>query len=446
MGNSSEAGCHQLAARRKRIWRRAVVGIPMLGGLVSLLGFFFPFLVLGSSMRDGALEGALAQSGWTVVSASATGGWFQPVSFFDVRISDGEGRFSGRISEIRTNSRLVDLFSGGPERRSITLIKPEVEILISEGGEWPRCSSGASDRTLDFSVEGGALKISAPRRNIPIVDVGGCDFSGSVGPDENGARWLVVSPLQVFDHEPLSDSQCQQNLALIAPILSQSTELSGAVSVWLDEIRIPLDGLQSSPFPIKGRAEIHSLEAKLKNGWARQISAVTGAASGVQVPDRISVIENTSIDFEANDKGVYHKGTAFLLPEISPEFKVVSAGTVCLDETIDLTLSVFLPADLGKDSETLAFLRGLSVSPIPLAVKGTVSAPTFGLPEGIDIFGEISRRVSPAKYTEEPPEVPSAISDLIQGVVQPESDGVKNKRKFAGSILNLIRAVEKQRK
>ncbi len=135
-----------------------------------------------------------------------------------------------------------------------------------------------------------------------------------------------------------------------------------------------------------------------------------------------------------------------MLPEISPEFKVVSAGTVCLDETIDLTLSVFLPADLGKDSETLAFLRGLSVSPIPLAVKGTVSAPTFGLPEGIDIFGEISRRVSPAKYTEEPPEVPSAISDLIQGVVQPESDGVKNKRKFAGSILNLIRAVEKQRK
>lgn len=446
MGNSTEAVCHHSAARRKRIWRRAVVGVPMLGGLGSLLGFFFPFLLLGSSMRDGALEGDFAQSGWTVESASATGGWFQPVSFFDVRISDADGRFTGRIAEVRTNGRLVDLFSGGPERRSLTLIRPEVEIRISDGGGWPRCSSGAAGKPLDFVVEDGSLEIIAPGRKIPIVDVGSFDLTGRIGPDENGARWLVVSPMQVFDHEPLSDSQCQQNLALIAPVLSQSTEISGAVSIWFDEIRISLDGLQSSPFPIKGRAEIHSLQAKLKNGWARQISAMTGVASGVQVPDRISVIENTSIEFEATDRGVHHEGTAFLLPQISPEFKVVSSGTVYLDETIDLTLSVFLPADLGSESPGLAFLRGISVSPIPLAVKGTVSAPTFGLPEGIDIFSEISRRVSPAKYTEEPLEVPSAIFDLIQGVAQPESAGAKNKKEFAGSILNLIRAVEKQRK
>lgn len=433
------------AARRKRIWRRAAVGLPMLGGLISLAGVF-PFLVLGSSMRDGALEGALAQSGWSVESLSATGGWFQPVSFFDVRISDADGGFVGRISEVRTNCRIIDFFSGGPERRSITLIRPDVRIRISEDGEWPSGSSGTSKKAMDFFVEDGSLEIIAPWRKIPIVDVASCDLSGSLGPDEMGVSWLVVSPTQIFDHEVLADSHCEQNLALIAPILSQSTKVSGAVSVWFDEIRIPLDGRQSSPLSIKGRAEIHSLEAQLKNGWARQISAMSGVVSGVQVPDRISMTENTSIEFEVTDQGVHHEGTAFLLPEIAPEFKVVSSGTVYLDETIDLTLAISLPADSGEEQPVLAFLRSLSVSPIPLAVKGTVSAPTFGLPDGIDVFAEISRRVTPAQYTEESPGVPAAVSDLIQGVVQPASNGVKNKKNLAGSILNLIRAVEKQRK
>jgi hypothetical protein len=42
--------------------------------------------------------------------------------------------------------------------------------------------------------------------------------------------------------------------------------------------------------------------------------------------------------------------------------------------------------------------------------------------------------------------VPTAVSDLIQDVVKPGSDGSEKKKNLAGSILNLIRAVEKQRK
>ena len=75
-----------------------------------------------------------------------------------------------------------------------------------------------------------------------------------------------------------------------------------------------------------------------------------------------------------------------------------------------------------------------------------MSSPVVGLPEGVDFLGEISRRVTPAQYTTEPSGVPTAISDLIQDVVKPGSDGPEKKKNFAGGILNLIRAVEKQRK
>lgn len=69
------------SVRRKTIFRRAVVGIPLLGGLVALGGVVFPFFALGSSLRDVSLKDAVGQSGWSVQSSSATGGWFEPVIF-----------------------------------------------------------------------------------------------------------------------------------------------------------------------------------------------------------------------------------------------------------------------------------------------------------------------------------------------------------------------------
>lgn len=443
---SSNAAGMEVSSRRRTVFRRAAVGIPLLGGLLTLGGLGFPFLVLGSSLRDGALNDAAGRSGWSVESASATGGWFSPVTFFDVRVVDSEGRLEGRVPELRTNCTLMDVLGRGPERRRITLVRPTIEIGVSEEGEWPSCSAAGSGKATDFVVEHGSLRITTPQRQIPIVDVRGCNMTGSIEPDESGVSWLVVEPMQVFDHEPVSDAQCEQNLALIAPILAQSTEVSGTASVWLERVRIPLDGRQSSPFPIKGRAEFHSLEAKLRNGWASQLSALGGAFSGIEIPDRISMLENSTIDFEVTEKGVHHEGTAFLLPEMSPDFKVVSSGTVFLDETLDLELSVELPVPSDDERPVLRFLRSVSLSPILLAVKGTVSSPVVGLPEGVDFLGEISRRVTPAQDTTEPSGVPTAISELIQDVVKPDSDGQEKKKNLAGSILNLIRAVEKQRK
>jgi hypothetical protein len=446
MSISSGGSGVDVSVLQRTVLRRAIVGIPLLGGLLTLGGVVFPFLALGSSLRDGSLKDAVGQSGWRVQSASATGGWFEPVTFFDVRVSDSEGRLEARIAELRTNCTLSDMFGGGPERGKVTLVRPSIEIKVSEGGEWPSCSSGSSRRATDFFVEQGSLKITSPLRRIPIVDVAGCKMAGSVGPDESGASWLVVEPMQVFDHEPVSDPQCEQNLALIAPILAQSTAVSGSASVWLDRVRIPLDGRQSSPFPIKGRAEFHSLEAKLRNGWARQLSALGGTFSGVELPEQISMLEKSTVDFEVTEKGVHHKGTAFLLPEVAPEFKVVSSGSVFLDETLELELSLELPIPSDNEGPVLQFLRKVSSSPILLAVKGTVSSPVVGLPEGVDFLGEISRRVTPAQYTAEPSGVPTFIADLIQDVVKPGSDSQVTKKNLAGSILNLIRAVEKQRK
>ena len=81
---------------------------------------------------------------------------------------------------------------------------------------------------------------------------------------------------------------------------------------------------------------------------------------------------------------------------------------------------------------------------MPLRVVGTVSEPELQLPEGVNLLGDLTKRIAPAQYTEEPPSLPSAVMDLIQNAGSQDREQVK--QDLPGSILNLIRAVDEQTK
>jgi hypothetical protein len=77
-------------------------------------------------------------------------------------------------------------------------------------------------------------------------------------------------------------------------------------------------------------------------------------------------------------------------------------------------------------------------------VGGTVSEPHLQLPEGMNLLGDLSSRISPTQHTEEAPSLPGAVIDLMQHVGSQDQEQVK--QNLPGSILNLIRAVDKQTK
>ena len=77
-----------------------------------------------------------------------------------------------------------------------------------------------------------------------------------------------------------------------------------------------------------------------------------------------------------------------------------------------------------------------------LRVVGTVSEPELQLPEGMNLLGDLTRRIAPAQYTDVPPPLPVAVKDLIQNVES--QDREQANQNLPGNILNLIRAVDEQ--
>lgn len=425
-------------------WRRAMVASSVvLAMLITGVGLL-PAIVIHSSLRDRVLSSGIGDETWTATSGKASGGWLAPLVFHEVRITDPDGRFLCTIRELRTSKGLLGFLMDRADVGLVSLIQPRVEVHVTEDGKWPECSPHPSNTRFRYVIEDASLIVTVPWREVPIIDLAQLDVTGKIGPNAEGLRMLTVDATQILDHEQLSEAHTEQNLALIAPVLSQSTQVNGSASVWLDETHILMDQTKKTPFPVKGRAEFHSLEARLKPEWIRQLAAVTGQLTGTNLPDRMEVLKDSRVEFEVTDEGVIHDSMVFLLPEIAEELSISSSGIIRLDESLDLRLVVTIPKFIAADKPLLSVLAQLTSEPLQLAVRGTVSKPQLQLPEGTDLLGTITGRVTPAGNSEIAPPLTSAILNVVQDASNPDKD--QTREALPGSILNLIRAIDQKAK
>jgi len=111
-----------------------------------------------------------------------------------------------------------------------------------------------------------------------------------------------------------------------------------------------------------------------------------------------------------------------LLPELARNLQITTSGTIRLDEQLDIDLMINLPKPLTgtnadfTDRPLAGLLAGLATEPLRLHVTGTVSSPSFALPEGLDLAGELLRRVAPDVIDTAPPSVTSAVTGLIRSI------------------------------
>jgi len=448
--------------RKSQFWkRRGVVATSIILSMLSAGVCATPMVLTATSMRNNLLNSAINNEELTATAELATGGWFAPLVFHDVRIADADGHVVWTVNEIRTTKGLLSFITDPIHIGEVRLVGSSLKVNLNADGEWPLKSRiKPSKSELSFRIEGGSLELSVPWRAIPIVDLSNLTVTGDIGPDVDGHRMLNIDPVQVLDHEVLSESHTQQNLALIAPVLSQSTALSGSASVWLDEIHIPLVENPASDvnsgeisgtekggianIPIHGRAEFHALEARLKEPWTRQLTALIGQVSGTSLPDQIQVLKDSTVEFSVSRDGIAHESLVFLLPQLAQELTITSSGVVRLDETLDLLLTLNVPKIVPAGRPFLLLLSQLSEAPMQFRVVGTASEPKLQLPEGMNLLGDLTKRIAPAQYTEEAPSVPLAVIDLIQNAGSQDREQVK--QDLPGSILNLIRAVDEQTK
>jgi len=100
-------------------------------------------------------------------------------------------------------------------------------------------------------------------------------------------------------------------------------------------------------------------------------------------PPTIRVAEASQVQFRQANRRVWHEGLAFGIPlaESGERLDIESAGSVGLDDrSLDLTLSLPIPADLPQDRPLLAAIAGKTVR---LRVAGNLDEPQLKLDESL---------------------------------------------------------------
>jgi hypothetical protein len=420
-----------------------------------------PVVLVHTSARNLLLSTAIHSETLQASAESADGGWFRPLEFHNLQLVDADGQVTCSIGRLQTSKGLLTFLLDGDAPLHVSLHDVLLKVDLDDDGSWPKCGrQHSSNSTLHYSIHGGAFQLNAPWRPLPIVDLADLNLNGRIGPDAAGRRQLFVEPCSLLDQTQIADSHASQNLALIAPILSQTTRIDGAASVSLDAITVPLDGPEpANPFPLRGRAIFHKLDASLRSEFLAQLKMLLPSTEAA-IPSRIEVLEDLAVSFEVTRTGIQHSGMVVLLPELARNLRITTSGSIGLDESLQLDLEVQLPSlaqettakSDGSQPRSPAFaalLAGLASQPLRIRVTGTVSQPQFALPDGVTLASELLRRLTPAEIsdnpdTDEPPSVPGAVFGLIRSISN--SDANSRSQQLPGSILNMIRAAEKSAK
>jgi len=187
---------------------------------------------------------------------------------------------------------------------------------------------------------------------------------------------LMLPSGQMLTNVNISREVSDAMLKYIAPVLADATRSQGVFSMQLDGGVVPLDNPQQAD--ISGKLTIHNLEVlpgpstEQWVGIAQQIEdLIQNRNPGALVnrpPKTILRIRDRTVPFRLAQGRVYHEQMEFNVGEVI----VRSQGSVGLDETLAITLSVPF---LEKWIASTPFLSGLRGQAVQIPVGGTLSRP-----------------------------------------------------------------------
>lgn len=409
-----------------------------------------PTVVMNSAYRDQVLNNALQKKGLTATTESGSGSWLTAMQLTGVHITDATGSVDVRIKSISTDRSLLSLIMKPSNLGLVTLDQPKIRLALDEEGKLPESIRPAPEieetpeeelneknrPDIAFQVQDAAIALTVPWRDVPIVEVNRLGITGKVATNDTGERWLDLDAVQVFDREALSDLHTQQNLALIAPILSKTTQLNGEVSLRIDPIHHQLNAEQKTPINMTGHATLHSVRANLTQDWAKQLSQMVGRAGSQNSASVLEVVRDSRVDFALVEEGIYHEGLAFVLPQTLGQTQIASSGVVGFDESVDLDFRVQLP-NPGFGGALFSGLSRMLSGPLMMKVTGTISDPKLTPPPGFGIADQLSENVRPGSSAQPAPPIQNTVMDLIGSSARGSADPAGD---IAGGLLNIIRA------
>ena len=396
------AGSKGAAVKRSRPMRPVfAVGIVLAAVATVVVATLPNWLVSPAGVRQFLLRSIPELKGDIRVEAASIG-WFSPLSIRGLGLIPADGSPTpisveqirgdhgllailmerGRLGRIDVTGLTLDLVFDEQHVSNLQQLlgrPPKRPVSGKAPGEPPASTGDApvADEQVRVVVADAKIRVHGPWtkdrwESEPI------DLEATLRRTVAGDREWSLAPVTLLDHARLEPSVAAGVLAYAAPILADATRTGGEFSLVIDEARWPAG--RGEEAIVSGMLTLHKVDV----GPGPLVEGLVRVLPGrLPAPPTIRVAEASRVQFRQANRRVWHEGLAFGIPlvESGERLDIESAGSVGLDDrSLDLTLSLPIPADLPQERPLLAAIAGKTLR---LRVAGNLDEPQLKLDESL---------------------------------------------------------------
>lgn len=379
---------------RNNSWKWAV-GITLVGGLLTLA--LLPTL-LASRWIYQPLVDRLAAERFTLTLDRVQIGWLRPLEFETIKLQVQSSDLpQGQelppllsIQSIRSNRSLLGYLWGGRDLGTVEIESPNIDIrLLEEGSNLQRLiqalqgpnqsasSSKSSDKKIPPSLD---VEIVIHGLHVTVTEQGGQALVVVPPLDARVAyrsldvdSQVIVQPARILDRVKVTPELIKLGLANAVPLLAQSADFDGLVSLDTELITIPL----SKPETASGSAALTLYEVRSRPTNPTILSAIdfVGRLFRKDLPHELIFVDGSTIKVSMTDGLVHHQGVRAGLPRVDQRLQLATHGTVgLLDRSLNLNLEIPVPVEqLAKRTS----VKELGVPSMTLPIRGTLDEPVI---------------------------------------------------------------------
>ncbi|MCG8586351.1 MAG: hypothetical protein MI757_16710 [Pirellulales bacterium] len=407
--------------------RKLLIGLAAVAILIALL----PYIIAATPLRNRIINAVVADPDLSVATGGVSIGWFSPlgVSQLEVRSRGVHSEMPPvwfDVDEIKCDRSWLGLWQSLPDDAgTIQLVRPQLEVVLpNELPAAPEQSSGPVP-TAKIVVDDASVKLIGSD-NTPVIDLKGLSLT-LLRTNQSDGGHVTIEPIQVFDRVQLTPELCNAGLQLIAPVVSNAAKVSGEVSFGLSKFDVPLAWNESTrdAIHVEGNVNLHSVDVGLKDTpWAGGIQLLATLLR-IDMPESLRISEESDIRFAVRDGRIHHEGLAVGLPEVNENLVIRSAGSVGMDESLDLKLTIPVPRGLARRETTEPDTsEGDQPRTIVLSIRGTLDKPKIELPEDGHWASTLVNRIlkDPQDESGEQPPVTDTVLGIVDGILEKRAE------------------------
>jgi hypothetical protein len=247
-----------------------------------------------------------------------------------------------------------------------------------------RKHSGKLEPTFTAVIKHAGLTVRLSGQDEPALDVDDVNLTLRLEKADK-ARVLTLDPAVIFAKRKLSPKLASKLVHLFDPTMSNTPQVSGAVSLAVDKLRVPVGVPRDQAIKgmeVEGKVVLHDVSTEVSTP-IRQALVQLIAALHLKVPGKVvHLAQNDEIRFRVRDGRLYHEGLRIGVPDIDPKLQITSRGSVGLDRTLDLYV------DLPRLDDSPGKAKGTA----KCHITGTIVSPKITVENGALVLHQHDRK------------------------------------------------------